>query len=770
MMIATALLLRRSAARAAFVSVLATSASALATEYHVATTGNDGAAGTAAAPFRTIQKAADVMQAGDICTVHAGLYREWVKPPRGGTSATNRIVYRAASGEAVYVSGAERITTWTQEGSVWKAVLPNTTFGAVNPYSAKITGDYLVYGGDKHQGAVYLNGELYVEKLTEAEVTGTPGQWRALVDASNTTIWANFGAKNPNTETAEITVRKYVFAPTAVGLGYITLEGFHILQAATNWAPPLAMPQEGMVMTNHGLGWIIQNNELSDSRAVCLAVGVGTANHSSDPSKTGNHLIRNNLFRRCGQGGIVGNAGAPVSIIERNLIEEVNPLTDFGGWENAGIKLHQAVDVVIRNNVIRKVHAGGAAGYGIWLDWQNQGNRVTGNVIYQTDWSTIQLEMNHGPNLIDNNILIGSGISDVSDNTIYVHNLITQSGLGVSGGDGRTPGWYTPHTFTRVGTGTLMTIDNKYFNNIYAGGGVGGLQQKSGFASDYGVYYGGASKTSWGDAHSIVAGFSADVSVTSLPNGATVSFKTDSAPVDVACPLITRDFIGASAVTKQGIENHDGSPITVDRDLLGNARNTTHPVAGPLESPAGNQTVTLLAGPTAPLPGTGGSGGGTGGSPGTGGAGTGGAGGGTGGTGGGGAGGADGGVDAGAKGGMGGTPDAGPKGGAGGTGGIAGTGGASGTGGATATGGTGGTGGTSGTGGVVGTGGQGVSGTGGAGTGGFSGETGGAPGGGGRRSGASDRGCSFSPGRRGQGDLLAVIALLFLARARRRRS
>jgi MYXO-CTERM domain-containing protein len=36
-------------------------------------------------------------------------------------------------------------------------------------------------------------------------------------------------------------------------------------------------------------------------------------------------------------------------------------------------------------------------------------------------------------------------------------------------------------------------------------------------------------------------------------------------------------------VTNQGIENHDGSAITIDKDILGAARSTTNPTAGPFE-------------------------------------------------------------------------------------------------------------------------------------------------------------------------------------------
>lgn len=48
--------------------------SAAAATWHVATTGSDGASGTEAAPWKTIQHAADRVKPGDIVIVHAGTY------------------------------------------------------------------------------------------------------------------------------------------------------------------------------------------------------------------------------------------------------------------------------------------------------------------------------------------------------------------------------------------------------------------------------------------------------------------------------------------------------------------------------------------------------------------------------------------------------------------------------------------------------------------------------------------------------------------------
>ena len=111
-------------------------------EYHVAVTGCDENCGDKASPFRTISKAAAVMEAGDRVIVHEGVYREWVKPARGGKNDACRIIYEAAPGEKVVIKGSEKITGWVkEEGTVWKATVPNTWFGEYNPYAEPLKGD-----------------------------------------------------------------------------------------------------------------------------------------------------------------------------------------------------------------------------------------------------------------------------------------------------------------------------------------------------------------------------------------------------------------------------------------------------------------------------------------------------------------------------------------------------------------------------------------------------------------------------------------------------
>ena len=102
----------------------AVSTCAYATTYYVATTGSDSAAGTSlTAPFKTIQKAAGLMVAGDTCLVRAGTYRETVTPANSGTSS-QPMTFSNYNGEVVIVSGADLVTGWTTySGSIYKAAL-----------------------------------------------------------------------------------------------------------------------------------------------------------------------------------------------------------------------------------------------------------------------------------------------------------------------------------------------------------------------------------------------------------------------------------------------------------------------------------------------------------------------------------------------------------------------------------------------------------------------------------------------------------------------
>ncbi|MGD8499687.1 MAG: right-handed parallel beta-helix repeat-containing protein [Phycisphaerales bacterium] len=95
-----------------------------AAEYFIATNGADGNFGSQEEPFRTIQKAADMMKPGDTCYVREGVYRQVVRPKYSG-STNKPIRFEAWPGEVVVLSGTKPIRgDWTlHEGKIYKTAV-----------------------------------------------------------------------------------------------------------------------------------------------------------------------------------------------------------------------------------------------------------------------------------------------------------------------------------------------------------------------------------------------------------------------------------------------------------------------------------------------------------------------------------------------------------------------------------------------------------------------------------------------------------------------
>ena len=70
---------------------------------------DDANPGTESLPFKTINAAAQAAQPGDRVLVHKGVYREWVRPARGGSGPVAMIHYEAAEGESVAIKGSEAV-------------------------------------------------------------------------------------------------------------------------------------------------------------------------------------------------------------------------------------------------------------------------------------------------------------------------------------------------------------------------------------------------------------------------------------------------------------------------------------------------------------------------------------------------------------------------------------------------------------------------------------------------------------------------------------
>ncbi|HVK23151.1 MAG TPA: right-handed parallel beta-helix repeat-containing protein [Actinokineospora sp.] len=620
---------------------LASAQTTAATTYHVAKTGSDTNAGTATAPLLTIGAAAQKAQPGDRIEVGAGVYREEIVLPRGGTSDTARITYAAKAGAAVTVTGADLFTGWTNvSGDVWQLRIANSYFKGFNPYAERVHGDWFTSNGRIHRrGMVYLGGSWLPEATSSAAVSsstnaswwsqvdglteGSAPTWKPTYSATGfTTITAKFPGVNPNSGTVEVGIRGTVFKPAATNYNYITISGFTLTKAATNWAAPTA-GQWGLVSAYWCKGWIIEQNEISYSRCCGVALGKYSDQYDglrgttegyyltiSDAQETGGwtfaniggHVVRNNNIHHCGQTGVVGSLGAIGSKIQNNEIYQCNMQGIWGGYEMAGIKLHAAIDVeIIENHVYQCAEAGG-----LWLDWMTQGTRIVSNLFHHNR-RDIFTEVNHGPILIANNVLLSSeALMCNSTGVASVHNVVNGS-LNILADSRQTP-YMTPHTTATVANHDCPIGAHQWRNNIL--GAPVNLTKWDGAAAAYpismraNVYTQGSVKSA-----KEVGGIDAST-VTLAP---TLAQQADGWYLTVprvstwrsGQTTVSTASLTAAPIPNQTFTNPDGSAMSISTDYLGTARSATTPFPGPFETLGGTTAIKVWPRPGARPPGGG---------------------------------------------------------------------------------------------------------------------------------------------------------------------
>lgn len=490
------------------------------TIFHVALTGADVNPGTEDAPLRTVNAGAAKAVPGDTVRVNAGVYREWVRPVRGGLSDSRRITFEAAPGEHVKITGAEVVSGWTRvDGTdAWRTEVPNALFGGFNPFAEELWGDWLVPDADGSKptrGDVYLDGRSLTQVFSMEAVTApairtevrdgwtkttqvvedpewTQAVWYADVADDATTIWANFLGTDPNEALTEVNVRPAVFYPEQHHLDWITVRGFELAQAATPWTPPTA-DQPGLVGPNWAKGWIIEGNDIHDAKCSAVSLGkeISTGHNFASTrgdkpgyqyqlesvftaleqgwsrERIGSHVVRRNEIHHSGQNGVVGHLGAVFSTIEDNHIHHIGTKREFYGYEIGGIKLHAAIDVQILGNRIDHCTLG------TWLDWQTQGTRVSRNVYY-ANTRDFFVEVSHGPYLVDHNVLASPvAVENFSQGGAYVNNLVggvVRAGQVI---DRATP-YHRPHSTTVAGFANILGGDDRWIGNLFTGADVDG--------------------------------------------------------------------------------------------------------------------------------------------------------------------------------------------------------------------------------------------------------------------------------------------------------
>ena len=396
-------------------------------------------------PFASITRAAQILQPGERVVIASGVYRERIIPARGGTGPDRMISYEAAPGASVVVKGSRIFKpAWTPSraaagADIWEARLDPALFDGYNPFATdNVTPaqfDIMDWAAPLRgktpytlpRGLVFQDGKRLRQAATAAELASGGGSY--WVDRTNQILHLRLaGGAPPAQASIEITTQETVFAPAQHGLGYIRVKGLTLEHAGG----PFPWEQVGALSTTRGHHWIIEDNLVRWANGAGMDLGIQNGRWPQPPI-VGFHIVRRNEVNDCGICGICGlgpgggrEFGLLIedNVLARNAFHDVERL-----YETAAIKTHNNIRCLIRRNLILDT----LHGAGIWMDWNNQFSRCTGNLIAgsRTIHGAIFVEASYQPNWIDQNIIwntSGHGIYEHdSSGQIFAHNLVVQS-------------------------------------------------------------------------------------------------------------------------------------------------------------------------------------------------------------------------------------------------------------------------------------------------------------------------------------------------------
>jgi len=435
--------------------------------------------GTAQHPFKTISIAAGFALPGDNVIIHSGVYREQIRPERNGT-ADSPILFSAAPGETVVVSGADAITGWQRvpgDAPIYSvAWLHQFIFHRdgqgpaieFNPESAPLWGRAEQVIADGRQ----LRPELTVEDLRRAweehhqsrqqgqavspiEQSPLPnlgptfaGAFAVNTHAATMWVWLADGS-NPDSHTIEAAARAQCFGPADGSrvLRHIQVRGLTFRYAAS-------FPQRAAI------NLMGEDNLVEDCRIEQMA-GTGIAMCGT---------LRHCTIRDCGHtGGCAENDGF---LNQQNLWEGNAWKPIKRSWDSAGVKMANVDGGTYDRCVFRR--NGGA---GLWFDIDVRNVNVHNCEFLENELSGLFIEISRQITA-QNNLAVRNGVDAVgkadewgiggieiaeSMNCKIDHNTCVENDCGISmreqgPRDVRTPQGHLP----------FHNVEDQITNNVCA--------------------------------------------------------------------------------------------------------------------------------------------------------------------------------------------------------------------------------------------------------------------------------------------------------------
>jgi Right handed beta helix region len=352
--------------------------------FYVSSTGNDSNPGTLTSPWRTIQHAANTVQAGDTVYVRAGTYNESVNVGVSGSSSAGPVTFASYPGETAIVDGTGLPVSGTQG-----------LFNIVD------------------QSYVTIQGFEIRNYTTSSAQVCPSGIW---VTGSGSHIQILNNRVHNITTTSEKNGNAFGIAvygsEAPASIDSISITGNQVYNLKTGNSETLNV--DGNV-TN----FTISNNLIHDNDNIGIDA-IGFEGVSPDPAYdyarngeiSGNTVYNISAINNPGEGnqydadGIYVDGGSNI-VIERNLVYN-NDLNIEAASEHSG---HVSSYITIRNNV---VHHGNSVGISIGGYASNVGGSdhisIVNNTLFDNDTKNtgsgeLQVQYYATNNIFENNIV-----------------------------------------------------------------------------------------------------------------------------------------------------------------------------------------------------------------------------------------------------------------------------------------------------------------------------------------------------------------------------
>lgn len=312
--------------------------------YFVSPTGSDQNPGSFTQPWKTIQKAANTMVAGDTVYIRAGTYPEQVIPQNSG-SADNYISYIAYPGETVTIDGASlSLDTWDGLFHIraHRAYIRVSGLRVINAH-----GGYDVTGIRVDDSSNIIVDGNYTYNTESSGIS----VWRSnnVVVEGNEIEFANNGGGEENLSIAgsySVEVKNnhvhHGFNSPAGGEGINIKTGSHDIKVYNNRVhdqPKLAFGLDG---------WTDHTYNIEYFGNVAYNCSYGFIMSSEQGGLTENIKVYNNIAYSN------GSAGFAVPTYNVGLMKNVEFINNTAHGNHGGIRIMQTnvEGIVIRNNIV----------------------------------------------------------------------------------------------------------------------------------------------------------------------------------------------------------------------------------------------------------------------------------------------------------------------------------------------------------------------------------------------------------------------------------